>query len=152
MSGDLTPQLLTLSLLLLHVNQQAEESQSRKTNNSQTRKDRNSNNKKREKRKCCFCGILGHLEGDCRKKKRRMSATCFQCRETGHWARDCPRKKETKAESSQGKKEGLQLKKTDFKKGGKDNKSQEKRKCKFCGKVGHLVKDCRKKKAKMNDG
>ena len=43
-------------------------------------------------------------------------------------------KKETKAESSQGKKEGLQPKKTDFKKGGKGNK--EKRKCNFCGKVG----------------
>ena len=59
-------------------------------------------------------------------------------------------KKETKAESSQGKKEGLQPKKTDFKKGGKGNK--EKRKCNFCGKVGHLVKDCRKKKAKENGG
>ena len=59
-------------------------------------------------------------------------------------------KKETEAESSQGKKEGLQPKKTEFKKGEKDNK--EKRKCNFCGKVGHLVKDCRKKKAKMNGG
>ena len=47
-------------------------------------------------------------------------------------------KKETKGESSQGKIEGLQPKKTDFKKGGKGNK--EKRKCNFCGKVGALSK------------
>merc|ERR1711890_45145 len=59
-------------------------------------------------------------------------------------------KKETKAEGSQGNKEGLQPKKIDFKKGRKDNK--EKRKCNFCGKVGHLVKYCRKKKAKENGG
>ena len=34
-------------------------------------------------------------------------------------------KKETKAEISQGKKEGLQPKKIDFKKGGKDKKREE---------------------------
>ena len=61
-------------------------------------------------------------------------------------------KKETKAEGSQGKKEALQPKKTDFKKGGKNNKARETRKCNFCGVVGHVVKDCRKKKAKMNGG
>ena len=91
MSGDLTPQLLTLSLLLLHVNQQAEKSQSRKTNNSQTRKDRNSNNKKREKRKCNFCGTEGHIAKDCRKRKRKQGE-CFHCGETGHISKDCPKK------------------------------------------------------------
>ena len=61
-------------------------------------------------------------------------------------------KKEAKVEVPQEKKEGLQAKKTDFKKGGKNNKSHEKRRCNFCGIVGHIVKDCRKKKAKMNGG
>ena len=39
------------------------------------------NNKPREKRKCKFCGIPGHLIKDCRKKKRKMGG-CFQCGET----------------------------------------------------------------------
>ena len=55
-------------------------------------------------------------------------------------------KKETKMEE---KKEGLQTKKTDLKKGGKNNKPHEKRRCNFCGIVGHISKDCRKREAKM---
>ena len=61
-------------------------------------------------------------------------------------------KNEAKVEVPQEKKEGLQAKKTDFKKGGKNNKPREKRRCNFCGIVGHIAKDCRKKKAKMNGG
>ena len=92
MSGDLTPQLQMLLLLLLYMNQQTEESPNKKTDNSQGGKDHNNNNKTREKRKCYFCGIVGHVVNDCRKKKRKMSATCFHCGEAGHMARDCPKK------------------------------------------------------------
>merc|ERR1712080_404978 len=59
-------------------------------------------------------------------------------------------KKEIKVEVPQDKKvEGSQNKKTYFKKGGKNNKPHDKRKCNFCGIPGHLVKECRNKRRKM---
>ena len=59
-------------------------------------------------------------------------------------------KKEIKVEVPQDKKvEGLQIKKMDSRKGGKNNKPRDKRKCNFCGIPGHLIKYCRKKKMKM---
>ena len=49
------------------------------------------NNKPRDKRKCKFCGIPGHLIKDCRKKKRKMCG-CFQCGKTWHMAKGCPKR------------------------------------------------------------
>ena len=92
MSGDLTPQLhMLLLLLLLYVKQQAEESLNKKIDNSQRGKDHNNNNKTREKRKCYFCGIVGHIVQDCRKKKMKMGA-CFQCGDIGHISKNCPKR------------------------------------------------------------
>ena len=51
----------------------------------------NNNNKSRDKRKCNFCGIVGHVIQDCRKKKMKMGA-CFQCGDTGHISKNCPKK------------------------------------------------------------
>ena len=55
------------------------------------KKGNNKNDKSREKRKCNFCGIDGHIVQDCRKKKMKMGA-CFQCGDTGHISKNCPKK------------------------------------------------------------
>ncbi|KAK3017631.1 hypothetical protein RJ639_003657 [Escallonia herrerae] len=38
---------------------------------------------------CTFCGMTGHIEGVCRKRK----GTCFACGAQGHQMRDCPKNK-----------------------------------------------------------
>ncbi|KAK2996533.1 hypothetical protein RJ639_024956, partial [Escallonia herrerae] len=40
-------------------------------------------------RYCTFCGMTGHTEEVCRKRK----GTCFACGAQGHQMRDCPKKK-----------------------------------------------------------
>ena len=71
----------------------ANESQNKKVDSEKGGKNNNNNNdnKTREKRKCHFCGIEGHIVQDCRKKKMKMGA-CFQCGETGHISKNCPKK------------------------------------------------------------
>ena len=58
--------------------------------------------------KCSFCGILGHEEGQCRKKatssryfqnqptggSSRSSVQCYNCKTFGHVARNCPEKQD----------------------------------------------------------
>ena len=70
----------------------ANESQDKKVDSEKGGKNSNNkNDKSREKRKCNFCGIDGHIVQDCRKKKMKIGA-CFQCGETGHISKNCPKK------------------------------------------------------------
>ena len=74
-----------------------EASQDKKGEGSQSKKTYSKkggkNNKARETRKCNFCGVVGHVVKDCRKKKAKMNGGCFHCGETGHLAKDCPKKR-----------------------------------------------------------
>ena len=71
----------------------ANESQGEKVDSGKGGKNNNSkDNKSRERRKCNFCGITGHIAKDCRKKKRKLGE-CFHCGESGHYSKDCPKKR-----------------------------------------------------------
>lgn len=48
----------------------------------------NDRQEQREARECWGCGMRGHLNRDCPKKKK---PTCFACGEVGHIRRECPR-------------------------------------------------------------
>ena len=53
--------------------------------------NKNKNKGKNNKRKCHYCGSVGHLIKDCKKRKRK-NGECFFCGETGHFSKDCPKK------------------------------------------------------------
>ena len=89
-----------------------------KSLSNNNKSDSNSSAKK-ETQKCQYCGKIGHLEMDCRKKKAHesrknssgeassaASATsaaskkpvkCFNCGESGHYSPDCPKKKKNES-------------------------------------------------------
>jgi len=70
-----------------------------------------------EKGSCYNCGLLGHLQRDC---KQNTIKTCYKCKETGHLARDCV-------------KSPIQAQTHD---------SDDDRTCYNCGKAGHISRDC----------
>ena len=68
-------------------NQNKNKSQGNKGNNNKG----NNNKGKNNKGKCHYCGSVGHLIKDCKKRKRK-NGECFFCGETGHFSKDCPKK------------------------------------------------------------
>merc|ERR1711890_206881 len=71
----------------------ANESQGKRVNSGKWGK--NNNNRKDKPRgnmKCNFCGKVGHIARECRKKEKRKRGECFDCGEFGHLSKDCPRK------------------------------------------------------------
>lgn len=44
------------------------------------------------KPKCFFCGVEGHVKGDCKYKE----AVCFKCHDSGHVAKECPKSAKSK--------------------------------------------------------
>ena len=61
-------------------------------NKNKSQGNKGSNNKgNNDKRKCHYCGTVGHLIKDCKKRKRK-SGECFHCGEFGHFSKDCPKK------------------------------------------------------------
>ena len=75
------------------------ETQAKKTDSEWGGNQSNQNNKNnkgnkakaKDPRKCNFCGIVGHIAKDCRKKKRKLGE-CFHCGEPEHLSKDCPKK------------------------------------------------------------
>ena len=59
------------------------------------------NNKPRDKKKCHYCGMIGHVVKDCRRKKQKTSG-CFHCGEAGHMIMECPKRQGQGAGPSRG--------------------------------------------------
>ena len=66
------------------TNEKPSQNQNKKVDSEKGGKN---DNDSRDKRKCNFCGVEGHIAKDCRKRKRKQGE-CFLCGETGHISKD----------------------------------------------------------------